>query len=97
MSHTIKFNLLTCNSRSGTKNGRDWIMTEAKGVLQVADKDGDLRNDIASVMMPKGSPLSMPPGLYDLFVDHYIDRESKLQFAVRKVEPSKLQQPVKAA
>ena len=93
MAHIIPFQLITCNSRSGTKNGRDWIMTEAKGMLQVTDKDGDVRNDIASVMMPKGSPLDMPPGRYDLHFDHYIDRENKLQVAIRKVEPSKLQTP----
>ena len=93
MSHIIKFQLLTCNSRSGSKNGRDWVMTEAKGMLQVTDRDGDVMTDIATVMMPKGAPLHMPQGLYDLHCDHYIDRENKLQFAIRKVEPSKQQQP----
>lgn len=70
-------------------------MTEAKGMLQVTDKDGDAKTDIATVMMPKGAPLNMPQGLYDLHFDHYIDRENKLQVAIRKVEPSK-QQPVAA-
>lgn len=97
MSNIIKFQLLTCNSRSGSKNGRDWVMTEAKGMLQVTDKDGDIKTDIATVMMPKGAPLNMPQGLYDLHCDHYIDRENKLQFAIRKVEPSKVQQPLPKA
>lgn len=93
MAYIIPFQLITCNSRSGEKNGRQWVMTEAKGMLQLADKDGDIRNDIATVMMPKGAPLDMPQGRYDLHVDHYIDRENKLQFAIRKVEPSKVQTP----
>jgi len=92
MSMIVPFQLITCNSRSGEKNGKTWVMTEAKGLVQVTDKDGDVRTDIATVMMPKGSPLSMPAGVYNLHVDHYIDRENRLQFSIRKVEVAKQQQ-----
>ena len=95
MSFVVPFQLLTCTSKSGTKNGRDWIITEAKGMLKVTDREGNVNTDIATVMMPKGAPLQMPQGLYDLHVEHYIDRENKLQFAIRKVEPAKQQTAAK--
>ncbi len=95
----MQFNLINTTHKSGVAKatGKPYSIHEAQGLIETIDKDGNVGSTVCVMRMPDSAPLGLPRGLYEVDVQPYADREMKVAFAIRKLEPAKTQPQAKAA